>query len=452
MTSKNPDFLIQSNCRLRDCMEQIGANKRGFVFLTDPQCQALGLLTDGDIRRALLSGASLDEAAIGYMKSDFRRVQVDTPRDKLLKFFDSSVKFVPEMIGGKISRIITLDELRYHDREVFFARAKAPARISFSGGGTDLTTFFVQHKGAVLNATIDMFARATITRRNDRKIVLISNDYNQTVECDGLANMAYDGKLDLLKAAIKLLSPPFGFELEVSSDFPPSSGLGGSSVVLAAVISCFNEFRSDKLNPYAIAEMAFQAERIELSCPGGWQDQYASVFGGFNLMEFREDRNEMNPLRIPENVQNELEERLVLCFTGSPHPTHSVHLEQKSKMVEESSVTDQAHKARDLAYEMKYALMRGNLDHFGEMLHEAWIIKRKFANSITNQKIDEIYELARANGAVGGKILGAGGGGYFLFQAAPNKKFLLSSSLSMAGYKTTSFKFEDRGVRSWTVG
>ena len=150
-----------------------------------------------------------------------------------------------------------------------------------------------------------------------------------TVEAENLAALGCDGELALIKSVIRLIKPPYGFDLDVSADFPVGSGLGGSAVVSSAIIGCFNEFRSDQWDRHEIAEMAFQAERLMLNIPGGWQDQYATVFGGFNHMEFSSDQNTIVPLRLEPTVIAELEESLVLCYTGHNHDSGAVHRDQK---------------------------------------------------------------------------------------------------------------------------
>ena len=164
-----------------------------------------------------------------------------------------------------------------------------------------------------------MYAHATLRRRSDGRIRIYSHDFRCTVEAENLAGLGSDGDLALIKSVVRLIKPTYGFDLEVSADFPVGSGLGGSAVVSSAIIGCFNEFRSDQWDRHEIAEMAFQAERLMLNIPGGWQDQYATVFGGFNHMEFSSDQNTIVPLRLDPNIIAELEESLVLCYTGSGH-------------------------------------------------------------------------------------------------------------------------------------
>ncbi len=354
------------------------------------------------------------------------------------------------VLNNKIIDIIFPESIGYLENNDIIARAKSPVRISFGGGGTDLTSFFLAHNGAVLNATINLYAHCVLIKRLDRQINIISHDFHQSVHYNELSEIKYDGHLDLIKAVIQLLKPPFGFELEISCDFPPHSGLGGSSAVLSAVISCFNEFRLDKLNRHEIAELAFQAERIELSVTGGWQDQYATVFGGFNFIEFTANKNEIFPLKISDEVMNELEARLILCYSGQEHPVNKIHADQ-SKQMKKDDVLKYAHSMRDLAYEMKSSLLRSQLDHFGQLLHKGWELKKTFSNGISNSYLDEIYSFARENGAVGGKIVGAGGGGFFLFQAKIDKKGFLATQLRKRGLVVKDFIFDDRGVRSWKV-
>ena len=179
-------------------------------------------------------------------------------------------------------------------------------RISFAGGGSDLTHYFMSDVGSVLNATISLYAHATLRPRDDRKVTISSLDLKDTIEASDLETfLACSDKFDLFRGLLQLIKPNFGFDLYVRCDFPQGSGLGGSSAVLAAILGCFNEFRSDKWNEYELAELAFQSERIILDISGGWQDQYATVFGGFNFMEFKREQNIIHSLRLNKNIIND---------------------------------------------------------------------------------------------------------------------------------------------------
>lgn len=453
MTRLHKTLIVdRADLTLRDCIAQIDANAQGFVFVVGENGAAVGMLTDGDIRRALLGGASLDEKATSLVNRSFRRIVSGTSREQILKLLDSRIRFLPVMdADDRIVDIITAADLEYLDRGDVTAKARAPARISLGGGGTDLTAFFTEHGGAVLNATINLYSRCWLQKRTSPSVLIRSNDYDLTIEAPDVESLTYDGKLDLVKAVIKLLKPPFGFELEIASDFPPSSGLGGSSVVLAAVIGCFNQLRDDQLDGYDVAELAFQAERIELAHSGGWQDQYASVFGGFNFMEFRSDRNEINSLKLSEGVINELEDRLLLCYSGQPHPTRKIHDVQRDRMVNETRIVEFAKRMRDVAYEMKSVLLRGQLDRLGALIHEAWTLKKTFAPGISDATLDEMYDFARANGAAGGKLLGAGGGGFFFFFSERRQRHALAKALKGRGFDVRDVHFVSHGLQSWVV-
>ena len=228
------------------------------------------------------------------------------------------------------------------------------------------------------------------------------------------------------------------------------SGLGGSAVVSAAVLGCFNQFRRDQWDLHELAEIAYQAERLYLGIAGGWQDQYATVFGGFNFMEFRMDQNIVHPLRIHVDTLLELEESLILCDTGIPHDSGDIHQDQRSQM-QRPNVLQQVKKNVELTYQMRNQLLRGRVLEFGKSLHEAWQLKRQFSKKISTQRLDSIYEGAQKHGAVGGKLLGAGGGGFFIFYAPPFQKQDLMAYLELTGLNIRPFRFEPNGLSAWTA-
>ena len=224
-----------------------------------------------------------------------------------------------------------------------------------------------------------------LRRRNDGRIRIYSHDFRCTVEAENLAALGCDGELALIKSVIRLIKPPYGFDLDVSADFPVGSGLGGSAVVSSAIIGCFNEFRSDQWDRHEIAEMAFQAERLMLNIPGGWQDQYATVFGGFNHMEFSSDQNTIVPLRLEPTVIAELEESLVLCYTGRNHDSGAVHRDQKPQH-QSSDAVAAATRQKEVTREIRRHLLRGQLLDCGRLIDEAWHAKRRLSSTISSQR------------------------------------------------------------------
>ena len=236
----------------------------------------------------------------------------------------------------------------------------------------------------------------------------------------------------------------------IHSDFPMSSGLGGSAVVTSSILGCFNQFRYDKWDKHDISEIAFQAERLHLGVAGGWQDQYATVFGGFNFMEFNKDQNIINPIRLNNETVLELEECLILCYTGITHDSGNIHDHQKEQTKKED-VKDRIQLNVDLTYEIRNFLLRGQLNDFGLCLNKAWELKRSFSSKISNPFLDEIYDGAIQNGAIGGKLLGAGGGGYFLFYVPSFDRHKLMNWIMTKGLIVTPFVFENNGLQTWTM-
>ncbi len=445
-------FKILESKSLREALLAIDRNHQGIIFLVDNNDVVKSLATDGDIRRYLLNGGSLDDPIRSCGNSNFLWADSKSPREVLLKRLDSQIKAIPLLSSEKkLLSVLTRDHIPIQGEGVIFARARAPVRISFSGGGSDLTHFFATQSGAVINATISLYSHATLRLRDDQKIVIHSRDLNDSLIADSLEDgLSRQCNFGLIQAILKVVQPEFGFELYLHSDFPMNSGLGGSAVVSAAVLGCFNQFRHDKWDLHELAELAYQAERLYFGVAGGWQDQYATVFGGLNFMEFRMDQNIVNPLRIPADILLELEESLILSDTGKVHDSGSIHEDQHRHM----KLVDVQNKVQsnvELTYEIRNHLLRGRLLQFGKSLNDAWQLKRQFSDKISNPFLDQIYDGALKHGAVGGKLLGAGGGGFFLFYAAQFRRHQLIEWLESQGLKIHPFRFDPEGLRAWTA-
>lgn len=335
-------------------------------------------------------------------------------------------------------------------------RARAPLRISFAGGGTDVSPYADQRGGLVLNATIDKYAYATLRPTEERAITIKSLDYH-TIAKYGLDQpLVYNGQLDLVKAAIRRLhasdngQDAQGFELFLHTDAPPGSGLGSSSAIVVAIIGVFSQWLGIPLTSYEIASLAYQIERLDLGIKGGRQDQYAAAFGGFNLMEFYGDRVIVNPLRIPLDILNELHYSLVLFNTGGTRLSAQIIDHQTQGFIQgQQEVVAAMDSIKQLTVETKNALLQGRLEDFGLLLHESWVNKKKMASSISNPLIDEMYRAARRLGALGGKISGAGGGGYIFFYCPYETQAAVAESLEALGAVQVSFGFELSGLQIW---
>ncbi len=446
-------FLITASASLRDALQRIERNLHGMIFVTDANGAVSGVATDGDIRRRLLDGGSLDEAINQCANPHFVWESPNTPRELLLKKLDHRIRVIPLLDAARrLVGLVSRDHLPIQAEGAVYARARAPVRISFGGGGSDLTHYFSSNEGgAVINTTISLYSHATLRIRDDDQVIIRSIDLGETLQSDDLPSaLAETGRFGLIQALLKAIRPDFGFELFLHSDFPMSSGLGGSAVVSAAILGCFNQFRRDQWDLHELAEIAYQAERHYLDVAGGWQDQYATVFGGFNFMEFRMDQNIVHPLRIHPDTLLELEECLILCDTGTTHDSGDIHQDQRQQMAT-AHVRDMVETNVRLSYEMRNDLLRGRLLQFGQSLDKAWQFKRQFSDKISSSHLDQIYADAKAHGAIGGKLLGAGGGGFFLFYVPPYRKHELMTHLEAAGLKIRPFRFEPQGLQAWTV-
>ncbi len=333
-------------------------------------------------------------------------------------------------------------------------RAKAPLRVSFAGGGTDVPPFPSREGGLVLNAAINRHAFGTLRPREDGRLGIESLDLGVALQYAAHDPIALDGKLDLAKAAILKLGGPgsAGFDLFLHSTAPPGSGLGSSSAMMVALIGLLKEFHRLPLTDYEIAHLAYVLERDDLRLLGGLQDQYAATFGGFNFIEFHEDRVIVNPLRVSADTVSELEHNLLLCYTGATRRSDDIIGDQTLRFEQGDEATlDGLRMQKGLAVEMKNALLRGRLTTFAELLGSAWEYKKRLSPKITTSFIDELYDEAVRIGAIGGKVTGAGGGGYMLFYCDYRRKHKVAEALAKMGATMTDFGFEFSGLCTWRV-
>ncbi len=328
-------------------------------------------------------------------------------------------------------------------------QSKAPFRISFGGGGTDVPPYCWEHCGAVVSTTIDKYAYATLRSNNTEKINVRSINFNLN-ESFKLNRLEYDGCLDWVKAVVNEFEIKEGFDLVIHGEMPPASGMGTSSSVVVALMGCLKEFIGRSMSKEEIAELAYHIEREELGKKGGYQDQYATTFGGFNYIEFYKRKVRVNPLQLSRKILNDLEHRLLLFYTGKTrlsgeiHKDIARHYEEKMKAHLEG-----LHNLKRVADDMKRCLLNEDINWFGELLHDGWVHKRKLSSRIVTSKIDKLYEIARKSGAVGGKILGAGGGGHLLFFCEPERRFEVIHKLNEYGGKLVPFGFESKGLQTW---
>jgi D-glycero-alpha-D-manno-heptose-7-phosphate kinase len=346
-------------------------------------------------------------------------------------------------------QVLVTRDRRNVNRETII-RARSPLRISFVGGGTDLPQYYEENGGAVLSSTINRYSHVNLYPREDKEIRIRSLDLGSFVNYHIDEEPIYDGVLDLAKAAIRRMGSERGFELDVQTEAPPGSGLGGSSAVTSAILGAVRELTGVIVDSYELAELNYKVERVDLGVAGGKQDQYATVFGGFNVIEFFRDRVLVTPLRLSRELLNELECHLMLCYTGKVRPSLGL-VDKQVKYYQEKRPTTVASMKRlhEMVYEMKEALLKGYLQKFGELLDESLATKKIMNPHITDPHIDEMYELAKKHGAIGGKLLGAGGGGYLLLFVQGHRRHEVKEALEHAGGQFASFSFDRHGLQSW---
>lgn len=335
-------------------------------------------------------------------------------------------------------------------------RSKAPLRIGLAGGGTDVSPYSDQFGGAILNATVSLFAYANIEPLEENKIIVQALDRNEQQQFDWAHELPIDGTLDLLKGVYNRIYkdyklPSSGFRLSTFVDAPAGSGLGTSSTLVVAIIGAFVEWLKLPLGDYDIAHYAYQIEREDLKLTGGKQDQYAAMFGGVNFMEFYEDDKVIvNPLRIKSQYLHELENNLVLYFTATSRESAGIINEQVKNVNSKNEKSIEAmHQLKEQARMMKEALLKGRLDEFGAILDFGFQQKRRMAHNISNSRIEEIYEVAKKAGATGGKISGAGGGGFMIFYCPGNTRHSVVKELKKFGGEVKNYTFTKYGLTTW---
>ena len=310
-----------------------------------------------------------------------------------------------------------------------------------------------------MNATIDRFVYTTLERIEGDEVVLESHDLGLVARYPAGGLLPFDGTLDLPKAVynrvVKDHLDGHGPALRIAtySEAPAGSGLGSSSTLAVSVLQAFTELLAIPLGEYDVAHLAYAIEREDLGLQGGRQDQYAATFGGFNFMEFRAGNAVIvNPLRIKQNVVNELESQTVLCFTGVSRESATIIAEQ-SKNVQQGSTKsiDAMHRLKASAVEMKEALLTGDIWRLAEALQSGWSSKRDMASGISNDTIEDAMTVALRSGARAGKVSGAGGGGFIMFLVPLEKKRGLLGALSERGYRTESVRFTTEGAVAWRV-
>jgi D-glycero-alpha-D-manno-heptose-7-phosphate kinase len=327
---------------------------------------------------------------------------------------------------------------------------RSPVRISFAGGGTDLPAYFEKFDGAVLSTTINKYFYTVLQPRRDGKIQIISSDLRVVETWPDISEMTMSGTdLEIPLAVLKYLRTNVSVNLFLASEIPPGTGLGSSASVCVNVLKMMTTYLQLPMSKHELAARAYHIAHNVLGKSVGKQDEYASAFGGLNLITFRSNGSvQVDPINVDPGVLRELENNLMLFFTGTAHHSWTILQEQeKSTRNEKGVAIDSLHAIRAMTERMRRVIISGDLDDFGTLLHEGWEFKKKVASGISNARIDEVYHLARQNGAIGGKITGAGGGGFLLLYCPQTHQAKVRHALTNWGAREMEFSFDLNGAQ-----
>ena len=330
--------------------------------------------------------------------------------------------------------------------------SRAPVRISFGGGGTDLPSFYEKHGGMVVSTTINHYVYAILTTGSRETVQIVSADY-RTFWRQSLNSLIWDGDLALPRAIVHEFDLHQGLDIFLASQIPPGTGLGSSGSVAVCLINGLAAWQGASSTRHEVADQACHVEIEKMGMPVGKQDQYASAFGGLNCITFSVDGVTVDPLQMPETAWHTLQRRLMLFFTGSSRQSSNILRYQKRKGEEgDKHVIERLLAIKELGLAIREALEAGDLDAFGELMHRSWVQKRSLAPNISSSSIDRVYELACSYGAAGGKITGAGGGGFLMLYCQEECQDAVTDALEEAGLRRMGFAFDTCGAQVMHAG
>jgi D-glycero-alpha-D-manno-heptose-7-phosphate kinase len=339
-------------------------------------------------------------------------------------------------------------------------RARAPLRLGFGGGGSDLSPYCDTYGGYVLNATIDKYAYAMIEPCAGDRVKLIAADQEMSVDGRTDEAFVFDGTLDLHKGVYNRIVRDYcggrspALTLTTMSDAPPGSGLGSSSTLVVAMVKAFVELLNLPLGEYDVAHLAFEIERRDVGLSGGRQDQYAATFGGVNFMEFYgDDRVVVNPLRVKNWILSELEACTILCHTGQSRSS-AVIIEEQVRNLSSGASSEAVvamHRVKQEALHLKESLLKGDFKQFVDAINTSWESKKRTARNISNDRIERIQAAGLAAGARAVKVSGAGGGGFMMFFLDPGHRMRVIRALEAQDAQTLTCHFTKHGTEGWKI-
>ncbi len=326
--------------------------------------------------------------------------------------------------------------------------ARAPVRISFGGGGTDLPAYYTQFGGAVLSTAINRYIYTFISRGVGDALQIMSSDFRVFYRHEPGTAFSTDGELGLAKAVLREFNPTENLDVFLASQIPPGTGLGGSGAVAVSMITALAAWDGRAMSKQEIAEMACDISINKLQLPSGKQDEYGATMGGLNYIRFSKEGTIVEPVHTPPGVLETLQRRLMLFYTGKSRNSEKILTSQsKASKDQDPATLERMHRIKAIGAEMLEIIQAGKLDDFADMMHEAWLQKRGVNSNITNSQIDTAYETAREKGARAGKITGAGGGGFLMLYAHEEFQPAITAALQEQGLARMDFRFDFEGAQ-----
>ncbi len=326
--------------------------------------------------------------------------------------------------------------------------ARAPLRISFAGGGTDLEGYYARFGGAVVSATINKYFYVFLGRTIDDTVQITSSDFRAFERVDAGETDSGEGDLAYLKSILSEFGIAHGLSVFTASEIPPGTGLGSSSTVAVALVKALATLCQRRASKQEIAELASYIEIVKEGRPIGLQDQFAASFGGLNWIEFRPEGTTVTRIPLSLALRDQLERSLMLFYTGASRDAATILASQsRASSDQNSSVTNHLHGIKGDAFAMREALESGRLREVGEILHRSWQRKKNLAPGVSNDRLDRLYQAALDAGAIGGKITGAGGGGFLLLCCEPEKQEYVTRALQRFGVARLAFHLDDGGAQ-----
>ncbi len=325
--------------------------------------------------------------------------------------------------------------------------ARAPVRISFGGGGTDLPAYYTQFGGAVLSTAINRYIYTFISRGVGDALQIISSDFRVFYRHEPGMEYSTDGELGLAKAVLREFDLE-GLDVFLASQIPPGTGLGGSGAVAVSMITALAAWHGRSMSKIDIAEMACDIGINKLKLPSGKQDEYGATMGGLNQIIFTKDGTTVNPVQTPPGTLDTLQRRLMLFFTGKSRNSEKIlNNQSKASREQDPATLERMHRIKALGHDMLATVSEGRLDDFADLLHQSWVQKRGVNADISNNQIDLAYETARKHGALAGKITGAGGGGFLMLYCHEEHQPAVTAALQAQNLSRMDFRFDFEGAQ-----